>query len=92
MAVYSGDSWGKENYISEVVQMDNINPKHYRYSSFETIDVIKDVTEDLTGIQAVDTANVIKYITRWPRKNGLEDLKKARWYLDHLIKTLEEEQ
>jgi len=30
-------------------------------------------------------ANVIKYISRYRNKNGLEDLKKARWYLDRLI-------
>ena len=34
---------------------------------------------------------VIKYITRERHKNGLEDLKKARWYLDRLIKKLEKE-
>ena len=42
-------------------------------------------TEGLEGIDAVDTAQVIKYICRWKKKNGLEDLKKAKWYLDHLI-------
>lgn len=30
-------------------------------------------------------ANVIKYISRWKKKNGVEDLKKARWYIDRLI-------
>lgn len=30
-------------------------------------------------------ANVIKYVSRWKRKNGVEDLKKARWYIDRLI-------
>ncbi len=29
--------------------------------------------------------NVVKYLSRWKNKNGLEDLKKARWYLDRLI-------
>lgn len=29
--------------------------------------------------------NVIKYVTRWKEKNGLEDLRKARHYLDKLI-------
>ena len=35
-------------------------------------------------------ANVIKYISRWKRKNGLEDLKKAKWYLDRLIEIKKE--
>jgi len=70
---------------------DNINPEHYKFGSFETIDVITEVTKDLRGIYAVDTANIIKYITRWNRKNGVEDLKKARWYLDNLINNCEKE-
>ena len=49
------------------------------------IDVMDAFTEGLEGIDAVDTAQVIKYICRWKKKNGLEDLKKAKWYLDHLI-------
>ena len=35
---------------------------------------------------------VIKYITRERHKNGLEDLKKAAWYLNRLIKRLEKQQ
>ena len=49
------------------------------------IDAMDAFTEGLEGIEAVDTAQVIKYICRWKKKNGLEDLKKAKWYLDHLI-------
>lgn len=69
----------------------NINhPNHYKTKSgLEAIDVIKAFTEDLKGVEAVDTANIIKYICRWKKKNGLEDLKKAQWYLNDLIKTVE---
>ena len=35
--------------------------------------------------------NSFKYLWRWPYKNGLEDLKKARWYLDRLISEVEKE-
>lgn len=68
--------------------MDNVNhPEHYRsHSGLETIDVIRAFTEDLKGMEAVDTANVLKYICRWKKKNGLEDLEKASWYLNDLIK------
>lgn len=71
--------------------MDNVNhPGHYKSSNgLETIDVIEAFTEDLTGMEAVDTANVLKYVCRWKKKNGVEDLKKARWYLNHLINKLE---
>ena len=33
--------------------------------------------------------NIIKYMLRYEHKNGVEDLKKARWYLDRLVETLE---
>lgn len=80
------------NSISSILSSkDNINhPNHYKTKSgLEAIDVIKAFTEDLKGVEAVDTANIIKYICRWKKKNGLEDLKKAQWYLNDLIKTVE---
>lgn len=70
---------------------DNVNhPSHYKTNSgLETIDVIRAFTEDLKGVEAVDTSQVLKYICRWKKKNGLEDLKKARWYLNDLIDWVE---
>ena len=67
--------------------MEKVNhPEHYQSKKgIEVIDVMDAFTEGLEGIEAVDTAQVIKYICRWTKKNGLEDLKKAKWYLDHLI-------
>lgn len=72
---------------------DNVNhPSHYQSDSgLEVIDVIKAFTKDLIGMEAVCTGNAIKYILRWKKKNGVEDLKKARWYLDYLIKSIEKE-
>lgn len=66
---------------------DNINhPDHYKTSKgLETIDVIEAFTENLSGSLATDTGNILKYICRWSKKNGLEDLRKAKWYLEHLI-------
>lgn len=67
------------------------HPPHYiSENGLETIDVIESFTADLQGIEAVCTANVIKYICRWKHKNGVQDLKKAQWYLTHLIDNLEE--
>lgn len=66
------------------------HPDHYiSETGLETIDVIEAFTFDLKGAEAVCTANVLKYICRWKHKNGLQDLKKARWYLDRLIDRLE---
>jgi hypothetical protein len=65
---------------------DNVNhPSHYTQGSIECIDAIEESTKGLLGISAVCVANVIKYIWRYKFKNGIEDLKKARWYLDKLI-------
>lgn len=62
------------------------HPSHYQSKSgLETIQVIEAFTADLVGIEAVCTANVIKYICRWKHKNGLQDLEKAKWYLEYLI-------
>jgi hypothetical protein len=66
---------------------DNVNhPSHYTQGAIECIDAIKEATKGLFGIEAVCTANIIKYVWRWKFKNGIEDLYKAEWYLDRLIK------
>lgn len=78
--------------VNRIVKNDMVNhPSHYQSKNgMEVIDVIKNFTSDLSGIEATDTGNIIKYICRWPHKNGIEDLKKARWYLNHLIAHVEE--
>jgi hypothetical protein len=70
---------------------DNVNhPSHYTQGNIECIDAIAEATKFLRGIEATDTGNIIKYMWRWNNKNGLEDLRKARWYLNHLISHIEE--
>ena len=62
------------------------HPSHYQSKSgLEVINVIAAFTEGLEGIEAVDTGNAIKYICRWKDKNGIQDLEKAMWYIQHLI-------
>lgn len=66
------------------------HPPHYQSETgLEVIDVIEAFTFDLKGIEATDTGNIIKYICRWKHKNGLQDLEKAKWYLEHLIAHVE---
>ena len=65
------------------------HPGHYTAGKVECIDALEAATVNLTGIEAVCTANAIKYLWRWKLKNGAEDLKKARWYLDRLIARVE---
>lgn len=61
------------------------HPDHYKSGKMEVIDVIEEFTKDFKGTLAFDLGNVIKYVCRCKKKNGVEDLKKARWYLDHAI-------
>lgn len=80
--------------LSATAAMDDpVNhPSHYQTKhGLETIQVIEAFTAGLEGIEAFDTANVIKYICRWKKKNGLQDLKKAQWYLTNLINHVEKE-
>lgn len=70
--------------------MEMVNhPEHYQSGKIEAIDVIEEFTKDLKGIEASDTANIIKYACRWKRKNGVEDLRKLVWYANHLINHIE---
>ena len=62
------------------------HPSHYQSKAgLEVIDVIQAFTEDLSGIEATDTGNIIKYACRWKQKNGIQDLEKIMWYAQHLI-------
>lgn len=61
------------------------HPSHYNQNGLETIDVIKAFCSDLDGVEGFDIGNCLKYLTRWKHKNGIEDLKKAKWYLEHVI-------
>jgi hypothetical protein len=55
------------------------HPAHYRQGSMEVIDAIEGLA---LGFHA---GNVVKYVARYKAKGGLEDLKKAAWYLRRLI-------
>lgn len=69
---------------------DNVNhPPHYTSGKVECIDALESATNNLNGIEAVCTANAIKYLWRWKDKNGVEDLKKSKWYIDKLIENVE---
>ena len=73
------------------VEHDNVNhPAHYTAGGIECIDAIAAaLTCQTDPMRAWLTGQVLKYLWRWPLKNGLEDLKKARFYLDRLIADVE---
>lgn len=70
--------------------MSKINPEYYSRHKFETIDVILDVTKHLEGDEGYLVGNIIKYLSRYDAKNGLEDIEKARWYARKLSLVLKE--
>lgn len=65
------------------------HPDHYKAGKFEIIDVREEVCKDLSGVEAICTDNALRYICRWKKKNGVQDVKKAIWYLQHLVDHLE---
>lgn len=69
---------------------DKVNhPSHYTYGDIEIIDFIEQVTRDYKPELAFAIGNAIKYISRANRKNGKEDLDKARWYLNRAFEKWE---
>ena len=77
-----------EKYL-EVVKPDPVNrPAHYTSGGIECIDAM----QAAFGVEAVKDfclCNSFKYLWRHRNKNGVEDLKKARWYLNRLIREME---
>lgn len=61
------------------------HPDHYTAGHIECIDGIEAATTGLEGLSAYCTGAAIKYLWRWSRKGGVEDLRKAQWYIDRLI-------
>jgi hypothetical protein len=82
MLIGGGGSW---DHIKIELEEKVNHPLHYTQGSVECIDALEAATVNLTGIDAVCTANAIKYMWRWKQKGGLEDLKKAKWYIERLI-------
>ena len=81
-----------ENETQEIVETseaDNVkSPKHYMLGDLgiEVKDIIFEVTKDMKGKEAVCVGNILKYVMRARKKNGIEDYKKAYEYLGYLLK------
>lgn len=68
------------------------HPAHYTSGKMECIDIVDVMTEDKQGLEAFCTGNIVKYLYRYNKKGGVEDVKKAEWYFKKLIEVLEEKQ
>jgi hypothetical protein len=76
-------TWGREP--------DNVNhPSHYGNGKIECIEYLEDFLNKDEFIGYL-RGNIGKYMHRWRYKNGLEDLRKAEWYLKKLIEVMENE-
>lgn len=65
---------------------DNVNhPLHYTAGNIECIDGIESAVTGLNPDEAYCTGAAIKYLWRWKHKGGVEDLRKAQWYINRLI-------
>lgn len=72
--------------------MDNVNhPSHYADGQIEVIDFIRDKLTP-AGFTEYCEGNVLKYVSRWRKKGGVEDLKKAQVYLGWMIESAEKEE
>ena len=68
---------------------DITNPDHYKHGGIETIEYMKaKLTKE--QFEGYLLGNVLKYVSRYRHKDGVNDLKKAKWYLERLIEEKEE--
>lgn len=72
------------NYVRDKHKADQ-TPNYYQVGSKEALEYIADIIKDLQGQEAFCCGNVLKYIIRYKNKNGVEDLKKAKHYIEKLI-------
>ena len=78
-----------DEMFKEVKASDLVNsPPHYNQAGIECIEAILAATHEQR--EGYLQGNIIKYIWRYRYKNGLEDLKKARWYIEKLIEVYKE--
>ena len=59
-------------------------PPHYQ-GKVECIDAIEAAIDGLSGLEAMCTGNAIKYLFRWKKKGGAQDLEKAMWYIKKML-------
>ncbi|EPP1589690.1 DUF3310 domain-containing protein [Listeria monocytogenes] len=95
---YEVEKWAKhveeikKRWFAEGVPISKVNndivnnPSHYTSGGIETLDYIKAKVKDYPSYAA---GNILKYVSRYEYKNGIEDLKKAQFYLNDLIEWME---
>jgi hypothetical protein len=88
--VFCSQDFPPSSVVTPPTIEDNVNhPLHYNSSRAHCECGRKIECIDVTRHMNFNIGNVVKYLWRFAHKNGLEDLKKARWYLDDQIKQME---
>ena len=94
MMTYADIRWFTKHYPGTLIQKykakqnDVVNsPNHYKQGERETIENIRD-TMSSEGYQGYCVGNVVKYLARYKFKNGLEDVRKAKKYIEFLEEEL----
>lgn len=72
--------------MKRIKEVDFSNPSYYKDKKIEVIDCIESLIEGLPSAEAFNTGQVVKYLSRYNQKNGMQDLVKANWYLTRLTK------
>lgn len=67
------------------------HPTHYETGKFECIDVMEE-TQGKEAVMDFCVCNAMKYLYRHKRKNGIEDIKKAKWYIEKYIELAEKDE
>lgn len=70
--------------------MEEINHPERYSGNIECVDAIESATKDLNGLESFCIGNAIKYLWRYRKKNGVQDLMKAKWYIDKVIDILKD--
>ncbi len=83
--------YGNESFeVTPVVPEDIVNhPSHYETGKFECFDVMREAFGD-EAVKNFCICNAFKYLYRHQRKNGIEDIRKAKWYIDHFLGIIDE--
>lgn len=76
--------------IDDTPESDSVNhPSHYETGAgFECIDVLLE-TQGTEAVKGFCLCNAMKYLYRHTRKNGVEDIRKAKWYLDKYLELVD---
>ena len=87
MSEFDWDSLTLEEFAQKSIDENVNSPSHYNQAGIECIDAIKASLGD--NYQDYCKGNIMKYLWRYKYKNGIEDLKKAQWYLNSMIESVE---